>query len=468
MAETGNEEQNSFLFALGLRKTGKNILHTLSRQFISIILQFITVSIIARTLGPEGNGQYVIAVLIPAMLVQFLDLGLAPSNVFYISRKMVSPLSVLRYSFKVWIIVTLAGAGIGILVVNYISELLFPGFKADYLIVSGFLFPVILMKNFLVSILQGVQDFKRFNIAEIFRPLSVFSFILVLFLTGKLTVTSALGVVVIGHLISLLFLFCLVIPKLSYGKDSAPAADLQGKGLLKYGFKVHVGNLLSFANNKVALVVVNFFLNPAAAGLYAVSIQISEKIWIISHAVSAVILPRLSELGYDESVRRNLTPLIGRWVLLVTFVAALFVAVTISFLIPVVFGDSYIPSIIPLLLLLPGIIISAFSRIFSNDIASRGIPQYNTYTALLVLITNFVLSVVLIPTYGINGAAISATLAYSADLFMRLVIYTRVSKNSWIQLFSVGQTDRAILQLIVRKLSLGVLWKKCNPGIDIV
>ena len=62
----------------------------------------------------------------------------------------------------------------------------------------------------------------------------------------------------------------------------------------------------------------NVFLTSSSAGLYAVATQLGERMWIVSEAVSTVLLPRLSHLHADEGKRRRLTPTASAWTLLIS------------------------------------------------------------------------------------------------------------------------------------------------------
>ncbi len=59
---------------------------TLGRQLLAAFAQFLLVVLIARELGPEGNGFYAMAILIPTMLANFLNFGVGPATVYYVSR----------------------------------------------------------------------------------------------------------------------------------------------------------------------------------------------------------------------------------------------------------------------------------------------------------------------------------------------------------------------------------------------
>ena len=59
---------------LGLSKLSNNVSATFGRQVSSGLLQLVIIAIIARVYGPEGNGAYNVALLLPSILAIFLNL----------------------------------------------------------------------------------------------------------------------------------------------------------------------------------------------------------------------------------------------------------------------------------------------------------------------------------------------------------------------------------------------------------
>jgi len=71
------------------------------------------------------------------------------------------------------------------------------------------------------------------------------------------------------------------------------------------------------------------------------------------------------------------------------------------------------------------------SRVLANDIAARGRPELNIWTAIITFIVNIVGNVLLIPEYGIKGAAIATTLSYIATTIACIIFYAKLSLNPW-------------------------------------
>jgi O-antigen/teichoic acid export membrane protein len=114
-----------------------------------------------------------------------------------------------------------------------------------------------------------------------------------------------------------------------------------------------------------------------------------------------------------------------------------------------VFGEEYEGSVTALRWLLPGTVVMSAARGVSIDLAARGRVDLNLYVALVVVAVNITACFVLIPRYGINGAAIATTASYTLNLIVKIALYTNITGNRW---HSLVVWRRADIQLIRTKI----------------
>jgi O-antigen/teichoic acid export membrane protein len=411
---------------LGLRKLLANIATTLGRQLASGLLQFLTVVAIARVYGAEGNGIYSVALLLPTTIATLLNLGVGPANVYFLGAKKVATRAAWRSTLMLFFCISIVGLSVGSFVLIYGAGKLFPTIPISALWVALLTFPVTLLLSLISSFFQGLQKFDKFNIVVLQQPLLTLIFTLSLAFWGAKNIEWQLWAYCGGSVVALALALNAIKPYLKMGTDQV--FEGYGRAVVKYGYKAHIANILAFINYKIDLFLVNFFLGPVSTGIYAVAVQFAERLWLISQAVSTVLLPKLSELSSAEEKRRLLTPFITRWVLWLTLLGSVGLMVVVLPVIEVFFGKKFIGAISPLLFLTPGIVLGSASRILANDFAARGRPELNMYTSWLVVTVNISANIVLIPRLGIRGAAIATTIAYSLNFGMRLFMHNRVAR----------------------------------------
>lgn len=426
---------------LGLRSLSQDIGATFGRQLAAALLGLLITASIARFYGPEGNGAYAVALLLPTMLATFLNLGVTSANVYYLGSAQINIHTLLGVNLRIYLLLVTTGLGIGSLILLWKGEHFFPGVSPPVLWLALAGFPVALLQGFLTSFFQGLQQFRSYNLVLIAQPL------LFLVLVGGLIVSGVREILflIIVYLISQLFVLAFTIKRIRL--QLRPEEEREGplgkffRQILNYGWKAHLGNILTFINYKADILLTNFFIGPAAAGIYVIAVALAEGLWLVSQAVSTVMFPRLSQLSSDEDKRKRLTPLVTRWVLILTLVGALLLSVVAGQLIEMVFGKDYADALLPLWILLPGIVLASASRVIANDIAARGRPDLNMYALAFVVFLNVVGNLILIPIWGLAGAAIATTTSYTLNMILCLAIYTRFTANCWMDTLFVKPSD---------------------------
>lgn len=438
---------------LGLRKLGINIFVTIGGHLFSLLFGLATAAIIARTLGPAGNGQYSVALLMPTFLVTFLNLGVSPANVYYVGRHSITPRVAFKASIEIWMILVVFGLGAGAFSIVFYGDQWFPNVSHTVLWIALISFPLGLLQGYLSSLLQAVQDFRRYNLVTITSP-AIMLILVYLFLRFGVNVAAVISAFLSVQFIQLAITYLLIrsIITVETNYDADANSQAYTKLAIQYGYKAHLSNILTFINYRVDIFLVNLLINPSATGVYVIAVAMSEKLWLLSNAVSTVLLPRLSELHADEASRRQLTPLIARWIFGITILTGIGLALISSYLIQVIFGKAYLGALMPLLLLLPGIVLATVTKVLANDIAARGRPELNMYTSAIVVLVNILCNLLFIPQLGLSGAALATTIAYFMQFVFLIGMYSWLSKNSWYDILMFNSYDISLLKQMCQRL----------------
>lgn len=412
------------------RKTATDITLTFSRQFLAAFLQLGILLIVARALGPEGAGAYSVSLLLPTVMSQLFNLGLPSANVYFIASGKYQLSEVWVASRDVVMVTGVLGLGLGGGVIAFLGERAFPGIAAATLLWALMIFPVSLMTGIVAGLFQALQDFRAFNVTVLIQPMIALIAVGIVAAFGGLSVEAVLISAVGAHAVALtvaLILLARRTPVLATG--AARMAYL--RPAITYGVKAHLGNIISFLNYRLDLFLVNLLIGPSAAGIYTVAVRLTEQLWMISQAVSTVIFPRMSAMAGNEAERRAFTPAVARIVFWITLLASALLAAIARPLISLLFGDGFEGAATVLIVLLPGIVLLAMARVLANDFAARGWVGINLAMAGGILVINTAANLILIPPFGIVGAALATTLAYSTITVLRLFLQTRLTGISW-------------------------------------
>ena len=405
----------------------RNIAYTLGRQILASVAQLLLVVLIARALGPEGNGFYAMAILLPNLMVNFLNLGVGPATVYYLGRGDNTLHQAVPENIRLGGIIV----GIGIIgalpIMFFFHPTLFPRVPPQVLFLGFAAFPPSLLLAYLNTILQGMEDFRAFNWTTLVPPYLTLAVAWGALYVLGLGIEAAVTAFLIGQLAGLIAVLFFLYRKIHETQVKSLPGHIRGykRKVLSYGWKAHLSNMLAFVNYRADIFLVNFFLTPAATGIYVIAVQFAERLWMLSKAASTVLLPRLSAMHEDPAARLALTKKGFIVVAAVTALVSIVAALALYWLIGPIFGAEYQEALPAFLWLLPGIIAGAGSRVQSNCIAAAGKPEWNMYVALGVVTMNVVGNIILVPQYGIIGAAWATSLAYSGNAVVKMYLVQR-------------------------------------------
>jgi O-antigen/teichoic acid export membrane protein len=247
------------VLGLGLHAMMRNVGATFGRQLAAAILGLATMALIARTYGPEGMGTYSVALLLPTLLTTFLNLGVAPANVYHLGSGQVTVGTLLRINARIALWLTAIGLTIGAAVLAWHSELLFPGVRPFVLLLALATFPIALLNSFLLSVFQGLQQFREFNLVLVGQP----TLLLLLVASLSLAGSRELPLLIVANLLAQLLMLAMAWSKLRpFVGDEPPSQPTPGFlwKTLDYGWKSHLSNILAFVNYRADMFIANLIL----------------------------------------------------------------------------------------------------------------------------------------------------------------------------------------------------------------
>lgn len=411
--------------------------------------------ILARVLGPEQRGIYAMATLFPSLIVTFGNLGIGPATAYYVARGSFSRREILGNSVLLSWGIGGIGIIIGLVIVSFCREVIFPKVSEVYLLVAIILIPLEVFFSYVRYVLLGAQRIKDFNYVQVVQSVLTFIFILCALLGLKMGVTGAILAMALTFML-VNGLTYKIAKKISGGIDFH-INSLYLRSTIKYGIKVHLSNVLGFLNYRVDMFILNWFLGPSSVGLYAVGVSLVEKLWMVSQAASTVIFPRVAAETKNDKLR-DFTPLVVKTVLWISVLGAMILALFSRRIVLLLYSKDFLPSVSALQALLVGTIALSAGRVLANDIAGRGFPSLNIYTGIVAVLINIILNLLFIPRYEIVGAAWASTVSYVVSFLGYLFFYCRVSGNKFTKVLFIQHSDLIIykqkLNLFRESLSL--------------
>lgn len=90
-------------------------------------------------------------------------------------------------------------------------------------------------------------------------------------------------------------------------------------------------------------------------------------------------------------------------------------------------GKAFAGTVEPFLILLPGIVVFSLTNVLATYLTAAGKPGYNAAIALISFLFTVIFDILLIPRYGISGAAVASGISYTLSSIMTVITFTKVS-----------------------------------------
>ena len=416
----------------------KDTLITFYTQIGTLVLGIAAAIIIARVLGPSGKGAYTLIILVPTLLAALGNLGIGMANIYFIGKE--------RYELKeIASNSIIAGLGLGIILTFASLIYLFvfqpsflEGFKL-WLFIATLALPAFLIADYFQTILLGENKINQYNLVLLAQS-SVILILLAAFLFAfKGGVLEAILAWTGGVLFAAILAILLVrqLTKIGWSFHW-----LLFKDSVKFGVQGHIGNIIGLLNYRLDMILISFFMGVTFVGYYSVAVGLVEALWYFPGAVGTVLFARTSGLTTEEA--NESTPRICRNSIFLTFLAAILLFGLGKTIITLFFGASFLPALKPLWILLPGVVFFTLSKVLGNELNGRGKPIIGTIAAAVSLGVNIPLNLLLIPIWGISGAAFASTISYSLDGLIILIAFLRISQNSLFDTLIIKPRDLKI------------------------
>ena len=434
----------------GLRIFLRDSALTFSQQSLSLVLGFTISIILARSLGKDGVGVLTLVLLFPTLITTFVNFGVPAATVYFLGSKKYKLSEVLFNNLSLSVFQSLLGMAGALVVLYFFKNRFFSNVEWRYLYWIIGMIPLSLINMNLRAIFQAVSDFKSFNVTTLSRLAWTAFFLVGLLFMRALTISNVIFANLLAEMLTL-FLILKLLRRHVHQASIRPQIHTDYlKDILQYGVRVYASSIFTFFNYKQDRFLLNSYLSPASVGVYNVGANLGERLWLISQSVSMVIFPKIASLKDDEGQRRWMTPFIARHIFTGTAIAAAVFFWMTPFLIQLFYGEAFADAARVLQIILPGVVFLTISRILSNDIAGRGRPGINMVLAGVSVLINLTANIVLIPRYGIYGAAWASTFSYTINSFLKIGVYLRIAKVSLASLFILRPSDFQVWRRLIQ------------------
>ena len=419
----------------------KDIIQTIGVRYAVAFLNLLLIVINSKVLGREGIGLAGIIFTLANLVVIFNSIFCSNTIVYFMNRY---NLRSVFYPAYIWVFV---GSAIACATM-YFFHLLPEGYE---LTIFG-LATLISLVTANSLMLLGKDNVRDFNLTFLFQGTLLFLLLTgIYYIIDYKEVKGYFAGLFTAYLTAYLYSAIRLLPYLSKKKDIAVNQSFTTvlKEMFLYGIWSSADNLAEGLTTRLNYFFVQNIGGYGQVGLLDSGTKLSESVWHISNSVSYIEYNSVSKTT-DKQEQKRVTLRLFK----LTY-CALFIVMSIVVCLPEwVYTDYLLTSeFVGIRKIITGlsfgIVAFGSNRILGHYFIGSGNVKYSAFCSLLGLFVLFVVGFILIPIYGVFGAAVTCSITYICMLLFSMAVFMK-------------QTNAALVELLPAKEDWDELMKKAR------
>lgn len=287
------------------------------------------------------------------------------------------------------------------------------------------LFP---LNKVLLAYLNGLRRMKAFSILQSARYIVIVAFVSTV-AVSDLPIENAL----LAFFVSEVFMAVLAVLYLKAQKLAAHLRFTRDWVRTHYAFgtKAMLAGMFAEINTRIDVLMIGFFLSDHATGIYSFAAMLVEGLYQLLGVVrinfNPVLVAALRDKTFDTA--RDLRTASQKYILPLMVVLAVGIAIVYYGLATWILPDKGLMEGMTCLFILLGTLSAVcFLVPFDNVMMVSGHPGYQTIQQMVGTACNVALCALLIPVFGIEGAAIGTASYFIVSMIMLQVFSARIIK----------------------------------------
>ncbi len=421
------------------RELLKNILF----KGINVFLSFVITVLLVRLLGAEGNGFYSLFIANTTIIALVISFSLNSGISYYTAKKEFSIVALLNTLVLILLV--------QLILILIAEKIFFEFFKFSFFADDNFdsltfwgciYIESIFLSGYLSAIFTGNKWFDTLNILTVLTNvlfIIVFSFLLYQNYSRSFENTIlTLKIYILLIAFQAFLILSVLLKKVNFKFCFSFLKKMQIRQIFTYAGVAFFCNFFQFLAYRMDYWFIDYFRNKEELGLYALASKLNQVLWMIPITLAAVIVPFAVTNSSEvmQKVKIILRLLINGYVLL-----GIILAILSPVFIPLIFGNSFSGTIIPFIVLLPGVIIFSITTLLAAYFAGINRQYINLRISIFCFLIILIGDIILVPQFGMKGAAIASCIGYALSGFLSLTVFSKTSGWNFKELLFVRKED---------------------------
>ncbi|MEW6740163.1 MAG: oligosaccharide flippase family protein [Nitrospirota bacterium] len=427
----------------------KNIIHTFLVSSLSVPISILVSIVVARSLGPEGKGIYAVVTSAMALLIAVGQFGFLEVLLFQMRHDRRQPSKLAANALVIALIGSIIAAGILVSVYPLVKGSFLKGVSKELLWLAYLLVPFNLVFLSFQRLLHLDGLIAKYNLLVLLSSVStlIATYAMLRVQPGE-PGAAVLGIVTSMVLMSLV---AVMLVKKKVAPDSWRVDTPLLCESIRQGSIVQGGMILHLLGQYAGIFILNYLLDSQQVGWFSTAVGLSNMMLLVSNSTRTVLqgwMPSASEM--PERVI-EMTIVFARITVIILCALGILLAVFGLPVIRIMYGYQFELSYSPMLMLLFGVVARGMGQIVVSQLALNKQFAVDTGAAALSLIANIALTWLLIPKFGMYGAALSAAVGNIAQTLFLTYWFIQKSGRSFLE-FLPKLSDARLFFNVVKPL----------------
>jgi O-antigen/teichoic acid export membrane protein len=444
-------------------------------NLFSQITNFIFVILVGRILGAQIYGEFIFVTSILLIVSIFSRFGFDGGLLYFLSRTDVpvkKKKTYLTFSILFVLLFSFIFVCIGVLLQQPISIYILGDNGLRKLLV--YLLPFILFEAIIPLLRNTLRSYhfisKIVVIDNFIQPISRLIIFLIYFFLGSSSINSIIVGYYISYLISI-FMYVKYLFNVKELRFSLNGVIHQSPPFIAYSMPLLFSGIIAVLLGEIDKYMIGLLLSTNLVAIYKLAVLFGGVSSIALMSVDRVVAPIYSKL-YSESNKmemQNIYLSSTKWVLIINLLVFGGI-ILLSEDILRLSGEEFIAGSTALIIIAAGQILNAATGSVGLLNIMRGKSKIDFYANMIALTFNISLNLVLIPNYGIIGAALATAISYSSrNLFHFIHMYRYYKFNPFnvvtSKIFVVFLTSVFIVNILSSSYSVNYIFNILVTGI---
>jgi O-antigen/teichoic acid export membrane protein len=411
------------------------------------VLNMILILIVARFLGPSQQGTFSFLIMLAALIVNVSILGFDTAAIYFVCNKSVPERSIRSQSLP-WIMSVSTLIIIALAALKYYERIpVLQPYGIGLLLIAALLVMIDAPGNLFRGLLMARERFEFFNRLDVFQSVIQIVFVSVSIAVWPNPVAALLAFTIAKAM-------TVVILERGTQANLGGSAHYRTRELFDYARFPWITNILSLLNVRIDTLLVAWFIGQGTSaedlGLYTICALLINGLKEIQNSIQRVYFPKVCAADSEAAI--HLAARVYRLSFPLYTVISI-VVILLSWPGLLLFGQEYQAAWLTLSILIVGVMmVRANSGALSIFFSAQGRPAISMWLNATGVLSNLLLNLLLIPSYGIVGAAVATSLSALLVKVEYILAFQHFTKCSYRKDLLLRSSDIVDLRLMLNSL----------------